>query len=464
MVVLVYVLTQVLAWLAGVRFDLRPLVRFMQYLDPALLQGRLLESVFYLHSQPPLFNLFLGLVLNLPAMSQVVVFQAVFFMLGAATVVAVLLLQVRLGVPEAVALAVSLVLAASPALLLYSNWLSYSLPVAGLLCLAALCLHRFATTGRTWYGFGFFSGLGLVCLIRSSYHLVWLAAVVVGLSLTLPRLRKKTMLAALFPLIAVLAVYTKNMVVFGRFSGSSWLGMNAWEMAADQLPRAEVERLVAEGSLSPIALIPRYADPPEYPAEYSAFDGPPVPALTQVKRSTGATNYNHIVYSRVADAYLRDALRLVVLRPVGYVKSLAKAWFAYFKSSTDYVLFEPNREYIGVWNRVCDLVLGGRLPFDFTRTGWLRTTSPRGHFLYLFLLLGLPALFAYGVRRALGRDSMPAERVTVGFLCFTIAYVALLGNLLQAGENNRFRFETDPLSLVLLGLAAGQMLRRRRAT
>jgi len=30
--------------------------------------------------------------------------------------------------------------------------------------------------------------------------------------------------------------------------------------------------------------------------------------------------------------------------------------------------------------------------------------------------------------------------------------VALVGNLLELGENNRFRFETDPLSLCLLGL------------
>ncbi len=29
--------------------------------------------------------------------------------------------------------------------------------------------------------------------------------------------------------------------------------------------------------------------------------------------------------------------------------------------------------------------------------------------------------------------------------------MALVGNLLELGENNRFRFEADPLSLCLLG-------------
>lgn len=461
LVFVAHAVAQVLARVGGLRFDMRPLVRFMQYLDPVLLQARLGESLFYLHSQPPLFNLFLGVVLKLPSSWQLPTFQAVYLLLSTATAVAVLMLQLRLGVGRPVAFLLSLAFAVSPALLLYSNWLAYSLPVAGLLCFSALCLHRFVAVGRGWAAFGFFSGVALVGLLRSSFHLVWFVVLAAGLLLAVPGLRMKTARAAVLPLLAVLALYAKNAAVFGKFSASSWLGMNAWEMAADQLPRKEVEQLVAAGELSATALIPRYADPPEYPAQYSAWSGPPAPALVQLKRSTGATNYNHIVYARVSDFYLGDALRLVVLRPAGYARSLLKAWFAYFKSSTDYVLFEPNRERLAVWNRLYDVAFCGRLPFDFTRTGWLKVTSPRGHFLCLFLLVGLPGLVAFGVRRALSQGRPLAERVTIGFLCLTIGYVAIVGNLLQAGENNRFRFETDPLSLVLLGLVAGQVLARR---
>ncbi len=459
-----HLVAQMLAWVSGVRFDARPLGRFMQYLDPALLRTRLSESLFYLHSQPPLFNLFLGLVLKLHSGWQLPVFQALYLMFGTVTAIAVLMLQLELGTPRPVALFTSLAFAVSPALLLYSNWLSYSLPVAVLLALSALYLHRFVETGRGRYAFGFFSGAALVCLARSSYHLVWFVLLAAGLFAVVSGLRKKVVLAALLPLLAVLAVYAKNAVVFGKFSGSSWLGMNAWEMAADQLPRAEVESLAAKGELSRIALIPRYADPPEYPTEYSTWAGPPVPALTQLRRSTGATNYNHIVYCRVSDVYLRDALRLIALRPDGYARSLVKAWFAYFKSSTDYVLLEPNREQLAGWNRLYDTIAYGRLPYDFSRTGWLKVVSPRGHFLYLFLLVGLPVLFVFGVREAFSRSRPLAERVTIGFLCSACGYVALVGNLLQAGENHRFRLETDPLSVVLLGLAVGQLLARRRRT
>jgi hypothetical protein len=75
-------------------------------------------------------------------------------------------------------------------------------------------------------------------------------------------------------------------------------------------------------------------------------------------------------------------------------------------------------------------------------------------------------VFAVGVVAALGRG--PGARLDHGarlltaLVCFNIAYVAVLGNSLELGENNRFRFETDALSLCLLGLALQHGLARVR--
>jgi len=437
----------------------------MQYLDPVLLRTRLFESLFYLHSQPPLFNLFLGIVLKLYPQNPAPLFQAVYLLLGVTLTCAVLLLQLRLGVSRPVAVALALLFATSPSLLLYSNWLFYSLPVAVLLCLATLFLHGFVSTCRGRYGCGFFFILAVVCLTRSSFHLVYFLAVAVGVALLVPGLRRRTLATALVPLLLVTAVYAKNLAVFGRFSASSWLGMNLWEVVSDQLPQGEIEHLVEAGKLSAAALVPRYSDVAAYPAAYREPSRHNVPALTQPVKSTDVANYNNITYARVSDAYLRDAAYLILHRPAGFAKGLLKSWFAYFKSSTDYVLLEPNRTRIGFWNRSYDAVFYGRIPFDLSRTGILKTTSPRGHFPYLFLFIGLPVLFVFGARLALTRTSEldRAQRITLAFILFTIIYSALVGNLLEAGENNRFRFETDPLSLVLLGLALTHLLRRPRA-
>src|SRR5262249_12387935 len=56
----VFVLSRALCrWALGIRFDARPIEYFLQYLDVPLLKNQLLRSLYYLHSQPPGFNLFL---------------------------------------------------------------------------------------------------------------------------------------------------------------------------------------------------------------------------------------------------------------------------------------------------------------------------------------------------------------------------------------------------------------------
>src|SRR5688500_4689088 len=48
----------------GIRFDSTSLGWFWQFVDPALLREDYLRSIFYLHAQPPLFNAYLGGVLQ----------------------------------------------------------------------------------------------------------------------------------------------------------------------------------------------------------------------------------------------------------------------------------------------------------------------------------------------------------------------------------------------------------------
>ena len=56
-----FVVSRVLAIKCGTSFDVSTIGTFMQFLDPQLLLRDPLRSVWLLHSQPPLFNLYLAL-------------------------------------------------------------------------------------------------------------------------------------------------------------------------------------------------------------------------------------------------------------------------------------------------------------------------------------------------------------------------------------------------------------------
>ncbi|MDP9419722.1 MAG: hypothetical protein M3P53_06190, partial [Actinomycetota bacterium] len=61
-------------------------------------------------------------------------------------------------------------------------------------------------------------------------------------------------------------------------------------------------------------------------------------------------------------------------------------------------------------------------------------------------------------------DSGPSS-LLLAFLWSTVAYVAVVSNLVEIGENDRFRLYTDPLVLVLVAaLAVTWRARRRRPT
>ena len=69
-------------FLLGMRFNADTLTSFWQFIDPLLLKTELFKSLYYLHSQPPLFNCFLGVILKLFPDSFAAVFQWIYLLIG----------------------------------------------------------------------------------------------------------------------------------------------------------------------------------------------------------------------------------------------------------------------------------------------------------------------------------------------------------------------------------------------
>jgi hypothetical protein len=476
----VFVLSRALYAWAGLRFNDWPLGVYWQYLDPFLLKRRLGESLLNLHGQPPLFNLFLGAALATG--HEYAVFVATFLAAGLVAYVSVFLVMRGLGVAAGLAFVVATWLATAPAFVAYENWLFYSLPVAALLALAAVFFDRALASGRLRDGFSFMALLAVVSYARSLYHLAYLLAATALLAVGW-RSARRALAASALPLLLVVALYAKNAVLFHHFAASTWTGLSLGHLATDSLGATEARRLVEAGTLSPASLVPAFSRPQVYPRAY--FDPPPatrVRALYWEDKTTGGPNYNHAAYIRISDDLLRDSLWVIVHRPRLYLAAVGEAWEIYFRSPGDLrFLGAENLDVLRPASEVYDAVFFGRVPTKVDDDpAALAPPGGHGHRAgahrlagadrYWGLILGLPAVFLVGLVSALGRGPGRhfdrRQRLLAAWLCFTIAFVAVVGNLLELGENNRFRFETDPLSVCLLGVtlqSALGLVRRLRA-
>jgi hypothetical protein len=232
--------------------------------------------------------------------------------------------------------------------------------------------------------------------------------------------------------------------------------MNLARITLQRAPRAERRRLVDAGVLSELGLIRPFQSIDVYPPAYRGlqrFDG--VPSLSQAAKSTGEPNLNHLPYIALSEGYLRDSLALVRDSPSAYRRGLRAAWLYYFTSTSDSRLFTTNVERLQRPIRLWDRCFYGRTSIE------IDVTSTDPHPLYLSLLVGLPLLFFASLRLA-ARDRLPhGDRAVVLYMCFNIVWVAVVANSIEVGENNRFRFATDPLSTILLGLVLQRVLAGR---
>jgi hypothetical protein len=460
----VFGVSRVIYYALGVRFDTSSLANAIQLLPEQLLRHDLIRSIWYLHSQPPLFNAFVGVVLHVPG-AKPWVFAATYALMGFALACTMLLLMVELGTPVRLALIVTSIFIASPITVLYENLLFYSYPVALLLCVAALCFARFARTHRTRYAAGFGTALALLALSRASFHIVFVVGAGISLALVCaPGERRRCLVAALLPLTLVAGLYMKNEMQFGQPTSSTWLGMNLAHMLFRHDP-PEMEADVAAHRLSPDAVIVPFVPLSDYRDVTLPHTG--VPALDLVGDDRHA-NFNNRAYIAISNGYLKDAVRYVRRHPGTYLARVAQSYRIAAASAVDYQAFEDNRRHIAPLVSVQNRLLGQER--DLTPYAPAVQTAGWGQMSWLVVLQYLVVLgtaLVLALRALRRRQVLTVAQKTLVFMGATAAYAIIAENFLEYGDNNRFRFETDPLicvaSVAVVAAAITGISRRRRA-
>lgn len=465
---LVFAVSRALYFAAGVRFDSRPLGSFFQFLDPELLRTRLLESLFYMHTQPPGFNAFVGVVVKLFPTGYTTAFHIVFLACGVSLLFTIYRLLRIFDVRPALAAVLVGLFMVSPGVVLFENFLIYEYPLMALLCATALLFHSLLARPAPRTALLFFTCILALVYIRALFHLGYFV-LMIALSVYLLKGRRRMILtAAAVPFLLALGLYVKNWAVFGTFSSSTWMGFNADTITLHQLTEEEHNRLVASGLLSRVGLIPSTAPLSAY-SDYVRMPAPwGIPVLDQLNDSTGRVNYNHLGYLALHPYYLRDAKAIVLHYPRVYLRSVVKAWFAYFLPTSDFPNFDLNRPRIRRFDRIFNIVFFGQWKDASDRKN-LRRLEGQGSLAQLplytgtYLLIGLPLLFLWGLYRLwqairTGGWRRPATPL-LAFLLFHIAFLTAAVNLLSSFENNRYRLPLDPFFLALLGMAIERILR-----
>ena len=220
--------------------------------------------------------------------------------------------------------------------------------------------------------------------------------------------------------------------------------------------------------MSPLALIEPFSALEDYPEEFQGagrFEG--IPALANTGKSFGRplVNFNHFAYIGIADQYFREAKYIYIKYPKVYLRKLASGWINYFKppSLAGHDIFIQSAPQLTQIFNGWDYAVYGKLPLNWSKLLGRYTQ----HEVFLFLLLGLPLMVVFGFYFLFGKGSAlnfldRNGRLVLGYMLFSILFIALSGNAISILENYRFRFNTSPFYLTILGLAGEFLLYRRK--
>lgn len=468
-----FAISRVAYALAGFRFDAsaldpkQPEQVQWQLLPLNLLRHDLLGSVWHLHSQPPLYNLWCGLLLHLPGSVRVGVALVVYLALGAVLLLATFLLLVELGAGRRTALLVAVVVAADPSMVLYEDWLSWSYPTAALLVVGTLGVVRLARTGAARWAALSAGCFTVVVLMNTTFQWPWLLLALVAIGFAGRRRLRPVILAACAPVLLVAVWCLNDAVQFGTASTSSWLGMNLAETTISAAPPGDVAKMIREGRLDQLASVLPFGKVETYEPRFVRADKTGVPALDQTMAEQGLPNYDNAAYLSISPRYLSDDLAYMAARPGHYLSNVTVAEELWSIPGDQYIWLAPNYQRFAGYARVYDAVvmLQPRFTHYKPSVSALVDAAHPGPDYLSWTIVGMTLidlLVAPAVIYRRRRDS--AWAATMALMWATVAYSFVVTTASEMSENMRFRFELGTLPAVLAVVTVVTLLQGRAAS
>jgi len=410
--------------ISGNHFNGASLGDGMPILDRELLSNDLWRSLWYLHSQPPLFNLFVATILRVPGNFNQN-YQWISWALALTLYLTTYVLLRRLKISRIMAAIAVVLFMLNPNAMWMESAVYYGLPLALLLVLAALAWERAMGYGSTLWLLLAAVLVVVLPLTRAFFNSLWCAAILLFFGAAFASrygLSRRVIAATVIPFLVVIALQTKQWIIFHQFLGSSWFGCNLATMTASM--SSEKSRELAVGKVSPLVKVYRNAPPADF-LRYFRVEPTGIPALDQLRKSTGQPNFNHVVYLVVGRVYLRDTLYLIEHYPHKYLLNVLNSLYI-FSGYQIGIYFDYPRRF-------------------FPRWSWSELAAPFVGFPLLVLALWT------GWRRL--RSDRRASPVIV-FLLSTIVYVIAVSCLFEKSEGPIYRYQVDAFLWLFLAMGA----------
>ena len=436
-----------------------------QLLDILQLQNHLIESIYYLHDQPPLFNLMVGSVIKLFPGSYLTVLSLLYLVMSFALYAMMFRIFLFFKVPPWGAFVLATLYILSPEALLYERWISVLWLSVFLLVLSLFFLVQYVEKKEKVSLLFFFLAVTALILTNMWFSLLYLLGVVLILVVMQQRERKQIVLLAVIPFLLISGLYIKNNLLFGVTGSSSMSGMGMAKKAAlatledpwntiMHLPEKQKEdeiknglqRLYNEGKIqSRVWLHPfdiqnlcQYAEKQKIPERWND-----ITVLAAPLKINGTCNMNFYGNLLLEKEIRKDAFHILWNHPWEYLQTVGLASLDYFRPTWDEGAVERNRKKLYRYIHLFELGhIGG-------------TFLGKYSLLFIFVIpLSFLLAFAY-VGRLLYRHRKKRATVSL-FMLYSILYLMFFAILTEQDGLNRIRVITDPLlyMLVMAGMVS----------
>jgi len=418
--------------------------------DPADLQNRLLQTIYYFHAFPPGMDLFTGLLLKVAGTHAALLAQITFWLLGLVLINSIFYLARASGLSARAALIVAIAFSLLPQSIYFEYLYLYEEPIAALLCLSVVLFHAALTRESFRLWLAFFAVCAVIGVTRSTFHLLWFAVMLaLGLWFNTAPNRRRLLAAAAAPAALLLGLYVKNLIVFGTFSAFTYGPSSYTHVTVSHLSPETKAEWVHEGRLSPFAALSPYAGPREYLQVYSGSPPTNWPSqMTDLDRPTvHAPNFNHWVILEANRGRNADAWYYLRTQPLDYATTVLHGLGDLFSASTEWHPYTGSKRSPHYQHRQ---VLGGyesivnRMVHGFP-------VAPVGLYVFLPLVMIWTALRA---RRLTQSDDTTArvQGAMLGLCLLNIAYVVSISSAFTFLEESRYRYQVESLIWVTAAL------------